>query len=145
MIPQTNQKLPPPVQSGINLRSGQPNQIITFVQVTVPHTSILIKETIESYFYAYRLTGNKTYQERAWTAFQHISAVTRAPHGYSAIRDATSPGGSSQSDNQESFWLSETLKYLYLIFDDPARVSLDDWVFNTEAHPLKRGRKVQWY
>ena len=124
---------------------GQPNQTITFVQVTVSYISVLIIETIESYFYAYRLTGNKTYQERAWSAFQHISAVARAPNGYSAIRDATVPGGSYQSDHQESFWLSETLKYLYLIFDDPARVSLDDWVFSTEAHPLKRGRKVEWY
>jgi mannosyl-oligosaccharide alpha-1,2-mannosidase len=29
------------------------------------------------------------------------------------------------------------LRYLYLTFDDPNRVSLDDWVFNTEAHPLR--------
>jgi len=54
------------------------------------------------------------------------------------------PGGWYQNDEQESFWLAETLKYLYLIFDDPERLSLDEWVFNTEAHPLRRGRKVKW-
>ena len=37
----------------------------------------------------------------------------------------------------ESFFLGETLKYLYLLFsDDPDLLSLDTYVFNTEAHPL---------
>ena len=38
----------------------------------------------------------------------------------------------------ESFWLAETLKYLYLLFDDssPAVLPLDQYVFNTEAHAL---------
>ena len=67
-----------------------------------------------------------------------------APFGYSAIRDIMIPGGRSKRDEQESFWLAETLKYLFLIFDDPARISLDEWVFNTEAHPLRRERKVEW-
>jgi len=31
--------------------------------------------------------------------------------------------------------MAETLKYFYLIFTDPGVVSLDEWVFNTEAHP----------
>jgi mannosyl-oligosaccharide alpha-1,2-mannosidase len=103
-----------------------------------------LTETIESYFYAYRLTGNKIYQDRAWDAFQRISKVTEAPFGYSAIRDIMIPGARSKRDEQESFWLAETLKYLFLIFDDPARISLDEWVFNTEAHPLRRERKVEW-
>ena|SRR5579871_2769202 len=63
-------------------------------------------ETLESIFYAYRLTGNKTYQDWAWSAFHHISAVTRAPYGYSAIKDVLTPGGWYQSNSQESFWLA---------------------------------------
>ncbi|KAJ1562996.1 hypothetical protein HK405_004596 [Cladochytrium tenue] len=43
-------------------------------------------------------------------------------------------------DWQESFFLAETLKYLYLwvsgLFADDDTVSLDSYVFNTEAHPL---------
>lgn len=35
-----------------------------------------------------------------------------------------------------SWFLAETLKYLYLLFDDINSISLDKWVFNTEAHPL---------
>jgi|SRR5579859_2259700 len=106
--------------------------------------ALIYAEVIESYFYAYRLTGNKTYQDWAWQAYEHINAVTRAPYGNSAVRDVLTGGGWYQSDDQESFWLAETLKYLYLIFDDPERVSLDEWVFNTEAHPLRRGRNVEW-
>jgi len=38
----------------------------------------------------------------------------------------------------ESFWLAETLKYIFLTLDDsqPQLVSLDEYVFNTEAHPF---------
>ena len=36
----------------------------------------------------------------------------------------------------ESFVLSETFKYLYLIFSDDAVLDLEQYVFNTEAHPL---------
>ena len=37
----------------------------------------------------------------------------------------------------ESFFVGETLKYLYLLFsDDLELLSLDSWVVNTEAHPL---------
>jgi mannosyl-oligosaccharide alpha-1,2-mannosidase len=41
-------------------------------------------------------------------------------------------------DKMESFWTAETLKYFYLIFSTPDMISLDDWVFNTEAHPFRR-------
>ena len=40
--------------------------------------------------------------------------------------------------NGDSFFLAETLKYFYLLYSEPDVVSLDDWVFNTEAHPFKR-------
>jgi len=36
-----------------------------------------------------------------------------------------------------SFILSETLKYLYLLFSADSVISLDDFVFNAAGHPLK--------
>ncbi|KAI8847848.1 glycoside hydrolase [Chytridium lagenaria] len=39
-------------------------------------------------------------------------------------------------DHMESFFLGETLKYLYLLFCEQDLVPLDKYVFNTEAHPL---------
>jgi len=37
----------------------------------------------------------------------------------------------------QSFFLAETLKYLYLLFSPPEVMPLDEWVFNTEAHPFR--------
>jgi hypothetical protein len=37
----------------------------------------------------------------------------------------------------ESFFLAETLKYLYLLFAPPKTVDLKSTVFNTEAHPIR--------
>jgi len=34
------------------------------------------------------------------------------------------------------FFFAEVLKYLYLTFADPDVINLDQWVFNTEAHPF---------
>jgi mannosyl-oligosaccharide alpha-1,2-mannosidase len=36
--------------------------------------------------------------------------------------------------------MGETLKYFFLLFSSPDLISLDDYVFNTEAHPLKRAK-----
>lgn len=45
---------------------------------------------------------------------------------------------SGVKDNMmQSFFLAETLKYLYLLFSPPSVISLDEWVFNTEAHPIR--------
>jgi mannosidase alpha-like ER degradation enhancer 2 len=38
----------------------------------------------------------------------------------------------------ESFFLAETLKYLYLLFAPAEALDLSKMVFNTEAHPLRR-------
>jgi len=54
---------------------------------------------------------------------------------------SSSPDDSEVRTNEmESFWTAETLKYFYLLFADEDVISLDDWVFNTEAHPFKRAR-----
>jgi hypothetical protein len=41
----------------------------------------------------------------------------------------------------ESYFLAETLKYLYLLFASPGAVDLRDHVFNTEAHPLAKSSR----
>ena len=37
----------------------------------------------------------------------------------------------------ESFFISETLKYLYLLMEEKQMFNLDEWVFNTEGHPFR--------
>ena len=38
-----------------------------------------------------------------------------------------------KDDVQQSFFLAETLKYLYLLFSDDSLIDMDQWVFNTEV------------
>ncbi|OLL23642.1 putative mannosyl-oligosaccharide alpha-1,2-mannosidase [Neolecta irregularis DAH-3] len=86
-------------------------------------------EVIESYFYGWRITGNVKYREWAWDAFLALSLWTKAEYGHAQLADVIT--GQQRQTAQESFWYAETLKYLYLCFDEPERWSLDDWVFNT--------------
>ncbi|KAK3297228.1 glycoside hydrolase [Chaetomium fimeti] len=100
---------------------------------------ILRPEAIESVFILYRITGRKDLLESAWKMFEAIEENTKTPLANSALNDITiTEGKPGQSDSMESFWLGETLKYFYLIFSEPDLISLDEYVFNTEAHPLKR-------
>lgn len=96
---------------------------------------ILRPEVIEGWFVLYRVTGDPTYREWAWAAAQAIDTHCRVESGYSGIRDVYKTPV-DHDDVQQSFILAETLKYLYLIFADRDVMSLDEWVFNTEAHPL---------
>ncbi|ATY62020.1 mannosidase MsdS [Cordyceps militaris] len=103
---------------------------------------VLRPETVESLYYAYRATGDKKYQDLAWRGFNSIVSKCRAGSGYSGLRDVTKPDGGGFDDFQQSFFLAETLKYLYLIFvdDTPVQVKAGEpnqFVFNTEAHPFK--------
>ncbi|KAK2037472.1 family 47 glycosyl hydrolase [Colletotrichum somersetense] len=99
---------------------------------------ILRPEAIESIFLMYRMTGNPEYQEIAWTMFQSVVNATETQYANSAIEDVTVKGQTKKLDSMESFWLAETLKYFYLIFSPPSLINLDEYVLNTEAHPLRR-------
>ena len=46
-------------------------------------------------------------------------------------------GVPTSDDSQQSWFLAETLKYLFLLFSDDHVMPLDQWVFNTEAHPVR--------
>ncbi|KAF2201723.1 class I alpha-mannosidase-like protein [Delitschia confertaspora ATCC 74209] len=106
---------------------------------------LLRPEAIESVFIVYRITGDPKLQEAAWRMFQVIQNATETDLANSAIADVTCPRGeeTEKLDSCESFWMAETLKYFYLIFSEPDFVSLDEWVFNTEAHPLRRPRREE--
>ncbi|KAF2813981.1 seven-hairpin glycosidase [Mytilinidion resinicola] len=99
---------------------------------------ILRPEAIESVFYLYRITGDAHWREVGWNMYQAIAEHTTTEYGNSAIDDVTKTAP-QLTDEMESFWLAETLKYFYLLFAEESAVSLDDWVLNTEAHPFKRG------
>lgn len=98
---------------------------------------LLRPEAIESVFIMYRITADPIWQDMAWDMLQAILRFTSTPYGNAAIEDVVNLN-TKQTDSMESFWLSETLKYFYLIFSPPTLISLDQYVLNTEAHPFRR-------
>ncbi|XP_071324165.1 mannosyl-oligosaccharide 1,2-alpha-mannosidase IA [Trachinotus anak] len=101
---------------------------------------ILRPEVIETYMYMWRFTHDPKYREWGWEAVQALEQHCKVEGGYSGVRDvyALTP---NHDDVQQSFYLAETLKYLYLLFSDDDHLPFDHWVFNTEAHPLPVIRK----
>ncbi|KAJ4363014.1 hypothetical protein N0V83_010132 [Neocucurbitaria cava] len=94
-------------------------------------------EYVESLFYAWRITGEQRYREWAWEAFEAMEKHCKAPFGYAQLADVYDLGDSNWVDMQESYWAAETLKYLWLTFEDVEVASLDSWVFSTEGHPFR--------
>ena len=96
---------------------------------------VLRPENIESAFYLYRLTGEEKYLEQGRIMFQSLVTYCRNDVGYAALSDVVTK---EKSDDMESFFLAETLKYAYLLFAPESTLDLDEAVFNTEAHPFYR-------
>lgn len=104
---------------------------------------LLRPETVESLFYLYRITQDEVYRERGYEIYQSIERNCRIDdkrgRGYAPVdRVSSKPrvfkSGMDHVMVMHSFFLSETLKYLYLLFSDDQLVRLDQVVFNTEAH-----------
>ncbi|GJJ78582.1 hypothetical protein EMPS_10941 [Entomortierella parvispora] len=97
---------------------------------------ILRPETLESLWILYRITGEKKYQDQVWEIFESLERSCRTNIAYSGLSNVNSVG--SHDNKMESFFMAETMKYIYLTFAEPNVISLDQFVFNTEAHPLRR-------
>jgi len=96
---------------------------------------ILRPEAVEGWFYLHELAPHPKYREWGWETFMNFEKHLRAEHGYASIKDVRSTPP-HQMDRMESFFMAETLKYLFLLQDPDHDIHLDKYVFNTEAHPL---------
>jgi ER degradation enhancer, mannosidase alpha-like 2 len=92
-------------------------------------------EAIESAYYLYRFTNDLRYLDMGRTFFDSLEKYCRTDVAYAALSNVPLK---TKSDEMESFFLAETLKYLYLLFAPPETLDLSKVVFNTEAHPLLR-------
>jgi len=108
-----------------------------FVDYSDSH-DLLRPETVESLFYLYRFTGDKKYQDWGWKIAQGIERYAKVKKGGYASLESVLGSHPPKRNKMESFFPAETLKYLFLLFDDSrTQVPLDEFVFNTEAHPLR--------
>lgn len=99
-------------------------------------------ETVESLFYMYRITGDPIYREWGWEMFESFVKHTQVlengvPYAFTSL-DNTRHIPARQRDNMESFWLAETLKYMFLLFSPETDFPLDKIVINTEGHIFPR-------
>jgi len=103
---------------------------------------LLRPEVIESFYYAFRATGDQKYRDWAWSAFVAINKFAKTGSGFAELQNVNAPGGGGFNNFQDSFLFAEVLKYSYLIHA-PDKVwqvehnGVNKWVFNTEAHPFK--------
>jgi len=119
----------------VYFNQGPPSSDDIIVKPLDAH-NLLRPETVESLYILYRLTGDKKYQEYGWTIFKAFEKHTKiASGGYSSLNSVKDPTLGFRN-KMESFFLGETLKYLFLLFSDVDMVPLDKFVFNTEAHLL---------
>ena len=95
---------------------------------------VLRPEIIESAYYLYKLTNRDRYLEMGKIFFDSIVKYCRIDEGYAALKSVITK---EKSDQMESFFFAETLKYCYLLFTPEETIDLNKVVFNTEAHPLK--------
>ena len=75
-----------------------------------------------------------------------LNQLTKVECGYATVHDVETK---TLEDRQESFFLSETCKDLYLLFDidNPINKKADQYLFTTEGHvfPLKQNfRNKVW-
>ncbi|XP_061662712.1 ER degradation-enhancing alpha-mannosidase-like protein 2 isoform X5 [Syngnathoides biaculeatus] len=112
----------------------------------------MFDELIESAMYLFRATDDHTYLQLGLDAVEFFERIAKTPCGYASVKDLRD----HQLENRmESFFLAETIKYLYLLFDPThflhnsgtetwveggedghCILSSGGYIFNTEAHPL---------
>jgi mannosyl-oligosaccharide alpha-1,2-mannosidase len=84
---------------------------------------ILRPEAVESFFILYQLTGDPVYREWGWEVFQAIEKYCKTAIAYASHPDVTDVNA-QLNDSMESFFLGETLKYLYLLFDPDTEIDV---------------------
>ncbi|MEA2603949.1 MAG: degradation enhancer, mannosidase alpha-like 2 [Acidobacteriota bacterium] len=104
------------------------------MKVTAPGYQ-LRPEIMESAYYLHQYTKDPRYLEMGRTFFEGLVTHCRTDAGYTILKDVTTK---EKGDLMPSYFLAETLKYLYLLFAPDETLDLGKVVFNTEAHPLRR-------
>jgi mannosidase alpha-like ER degradation enhancer 2 len=118
-----------------NLHGIEP-EVLDYKTMKVTYPGYPLRpEIVESAYYLHRLTGNPRYLDMGRTFFEGIVKHCRTEAGYTTLKDIVTK---EKGDLMPSYFLAETLKYLYLLFAPDSTLDFDKVVFNTEAHPLRR-------
>lgn len=110
-------------------------------------------EAIESWYYAYQVTGNQYWRDVAWAYTLAQNRTERVGSGFSSVQNVLQADGGGYENRMASFMLAEVLKYQYLIQAPDEKKGVWDveyapdgvgeggnvnwFVYNTEAHPIR--------
>lgn len=110
-------------------------------------------EAVESWYYAYQVTGNQYWRDVAWAYTLAENKTERVGQGFSGVLNIFEEDGGGWDNIMHSFTLAEVLKYQYLIQAPEERKGIWDvehsedgvgkggnvnyFVYNTEAHPMR--------
>ncbi|KAK8150856.1 alpha mannosidase-like protein [Beauveria asiatica] len=99
-------------------------------------------EFIESTYHIYRATADPWYLRVGEMVLHDIKRRCWVACGWAGLENVLS---GEKQDRMESFFLGETTKYLYLLFDPEHPLNNFDaaYVFTTEGHPLIIPRKAR--
>ncbi|XP_042304560.1 ER degradation-enhancing alpha-mannosidase-like protein 1 isoform X2 [Sceloporus undulatus] len=99
-------------------------------------------ELIESTYLLYQATKNPFYLHVGMDILQSLEKYTKAKCGYATLHHVIEK---SKEDRMESFFLSETCKYLYLLFDEenPVHKSGNRYMFTTEGHIVSLDKRLR--
>lgn len=103
--------------------------------VDPPYT--LNPEIMESAYYLYHYTGDPKYKKRMLKYYRDIVRHCRTDVAYTVIADVRTK---AKGDALETFFIAETMKYMYLPFWGENQFRFDDYVFTTEAHPFRKAQ-----
>ncbi|OWZ23537.1 ER degradation-enhancing alpha-mannosidase [Phytophthora megakarya] len=90
-------------------------------------------ELIESTLYMHAATNDSSWLRAGAHVVHSLQKHAKTSCGYASIADVESK---KQEDYMPSFFLSETCKYLYLLFNTTHFFRQGNYVMTTEAHPL---------
>jgi mannosidase alpha-like ER degradation enhancer 2 len=118
-----------------NLHGIEP-EALDYGTMTVIHPGYPLRpEIIESAFYLWRATGDPAYRTMGETFYKNLVRFCRTEAGFAHLKSVVTM---EKADAMESFFLAETLKYLYLLFAEREVFDLNGHVLNTEAHPYRK-------
>jgi len=93
-------------------------------------------EIIESAYYLYHFTKNEKYLNMVKQYWSDILKYCKNDVAFSSIANVETM---EKKDYMATFFFAETMKYFYLTFNiENGEFNLEDYIFNTEAHPFKK-------
>jgi mannosidase alpha-like ER degradation enhancer 2 len=115
---------------------GVEPEVIDYSAMKVVHPGYPLRpEIIESAYTLHHYTRDPRYLEMGQTFFDSLVRHCRTDSGYTTLKSVVTK---EKGDLMPSYFLAETLKYLYLLYAPETTVDFDRVVFNTEAHPFRR-------